>query len=149
MLIAHAAGPEQVSYSHGCLLTLDTIVLLCHAKSKRTRPRRSAVTLWVPKLKQSSAVLYPSSLSWSGLQSGLKDFSSTDAFRQGLGKGERRTDLAVGCNTFIRLCRVNMHGGSVALGHPIGASGARIMVTLLNVLQVRLNLAQSLKLGDL
>lgn len=31
-------------------------------------------------------------------------------------------------------CRVNMHGGSVALGHPIGASGAAIVVRLLTVL---------------
>jgi acetyl-CoA C-acetyltransferase len=30
--------------------------------------------------------------------------------------------------------RVNVHGGAVALGHPIGASGARILVTLINVL---------------
>jgi len=30
--------------------------------------------------------------------------------------------------------RLNVHGGAVAIGHPIGASGARIMVTLLNVL---------------
>jgi acetyl-CoA C-acetyltransferase len=27
--------------------------------------------------------------------------------------------------------KVNIHGGACALGHPIGASGARIMVTLL------------------
>ena len=33
--------------------------------------------------------------------------------------------------------RVNVLGGSVALGHPIGASGARILVTLLNVLRLR------------
>lgn len=31
--------------------------------------------------------------------------------------------------------RVNVHGGACALGHPIGASGARIMVTLLNALE--------------
>jgi acetyl-CoA C-acetyltransferase len=30
--------------------------------------------------------------------------------------------------------RVNVHGGAVAIGHPIGASGARIIVTLLNAL---------------
>ncbi len=30
--------------------------------------------------------------------------------------------------------KVNIHGGACALGHPIGASGARIMVTLLNAL---------------
>lgn len=31
--------------------------------------------------------------------------------------------------------RVNVHGGAVALGHPLGASGARIMATLINVLK--------------
>jgi acetyl-CoA C-acetyltransferase len=33
--------------------------------------------------------------------------------------------------------KVNVHGGACALGHPIGASGARIIVTLLNALQLR------------
>jgi acetyl-CoA C-acetyltransferase len=31
--------------------------------------------------------------------------------------------------------KVNVHGGACALGHPIGASGARIMVTLMNALR--------------
>ena len=31
--------------------------------------------------------------------------------------------------------KVNINGGAVALGHPLGASGARIVVTLVNVLQ--------------
>lgn len=31
--------------------------------------------------------------------------------------------------------RVNVHGGAVALGHPIGASGSRILLSLLNVLR--------------
>jgi acetyl-CoA C-acetyltransferase len=31
--------------------------------------------------------------------------------------------------------RINIHGGAIALGHPIGASGARIIVTLINALQ--------------
>ena len=33
--------------------------------------------------------------------------------------------------------RVNVYGGAVALGHPIGASGARVLVTLLNALEAR------------
>ncbi len=33
--------------------------------------------------------------------------------------------------------RVNVHGGAVALGHPIGVSGARTLVTLLNALKQR------------
>jgi acetyl-CoA C-acetyltransferase len=33
--------------------------------------------------------------------------------------------------------KVNVHGGAVALGHPIGASGARTLVTLLNAMKLR------------
>ena len=33
--------------------------------------------------------------------------------------------------------RVNVHGGAVALGHPIGASGARVLTTLLHALEDR------------
>jgi acetyl-CoA C-acetyltransferase len=35
------------------------------------------------------------------------------------------------------LARVNVHGGAVALGHPIGASGARIVCTLVSALEQR------------
>jgi acetyl-CoA C-acetyltransferase len=31
--------------------------------------------------------------------------------------------------------KVNLHGGAVSLGHPLGCSGARILVTLLNILK--------------
>ncbi|MCY1353953.1 Acetyl-CoA acetyltransferase [compost metagenome] len=31
--------------------------------------------------------------------------------------------------------KVNIHGGACALGHPIGASGARIMTTLIGALR--------------
>ncbi len=33
--------------------------------------------------------------------------------------------------------KVNVHGGAVALGHPLGATGARLVVTLINALQAR------------
>ena len=33
--------------------------------------------------------------------------------------------------------KLNVHGGAVALGHPIGASGARTLVTLLNAMRQR------------
>jgi acetyl-CoA C-acetyltransferase len=33
--------------------------------------------------------------------------------------------------------RVNVNGGAIALGHPIGASGARVLVTLLHALEAR------------
>ena len=43
--------------------------------------------------------------------------------------------LAVGKELGWPAEKVNIHGGAIALGHPIGASGARILVTLLHALQ--------------
>jgi acetyl-CoA C-acetyltransferase len=42
-------------------------------------------------------------------------------------------------NRLLKLdpAKVNVNGGAVALGHPIGASGARVLVTLLHALQAR------------
>jgi len=37
----------------------------------------------------------------------------------------------------IDLDRLNVHGGAIALGHPFGCTGARIMTTLLNAMQLR------------
>ena len=35
------------------------------------------------------------------------------------------------------LDRVNVHGGAIALGHPLGASGARLMTTLVHAMHAR------------
>jgi acetyl-CoA acyltransferase len=35
------------------------------------------------------------------------------------------------------LARTNVNGGAIAIGHPLGASGARIMTTLVNALEQR------------
>ncbi|HEV3255304.1 MAG TPA: acetyl-CoA C-acetyltransferase [Gemmataceae bacterium] len=43
--------------------------------------------------------------------------------------------LACGKDLKLDESRVNVHGGAIALGHPIGASGARVLVTLLYALQ--------------
>ncbi|QIM61891.1 acetyl-CoA acetyltransferase [Pasteurellaceae bacterium Orientalotternb1] len=45
--------------------------------------------------------------------------------------------LAVGKELGFDVEKVNVNGGAIALGHPIGASGARILVTLLHALQAR------------
>ena len=50
---------------------------------------------------------------------------------------EAFSGTSVGINKVLGLDpdRVNVNGGSVALGHPIGASGARILTTLLYQMQ--------------
>jgi acetyl-CoA C-acetyltransferase len=45
--------------------------------------------------------------------------------------------LAVAQKSGLDLAKVNVHGGAVALGHPIGASGARILTTLTHALAKR------------
>ena len=45
--------------------------------------------------------------------------------------------LAVGRELQWDAGKVNVHGGAIALGHPIGASGARILVTLLHAMARR------------
>jgi len=45
--------------------------------------------------------------------------------------------LAVIRELDIDPARVNRHGGAIALGHPLGCSGARILTTLLNVMKGR------------
>ena len=47
--------------------------------------------------------------------------------------------VSLACNQIAELPaeRVNVNGGAVALGHPIGASGARILVTLLHAMKAR------------
>ena len=43
--------------------------------------------------------------------------------------------LSVNKDVGFDTAKVNISGGAIALGHPVGASGARILVTLLNGMQ--------------
>lgn len=45
--------------------------------------------------------------------------------------------LAVGKELDFDQSKVNVNGGAIAIGHPIGASGARILVTLLHAMEAR------------
>ena len=45
--------------------------------------------------------------------------------------------LAVARDLKFDMSKVNVNGGAIALGHPVGASGCRILVTLLHEMQRR------------
>lgn len=59
--------------------------------------------------------------------------ASTDLFE--INEAFSAVALAAERDLAIPAEKVNLYGGAVALGHPIGCSGARIVVTLLNALQ--------------
>jgi len=70
----------------------------------------------------------PLALHKAGLSSNQIDFFEIN---------EAFSVVAIANNQLLKLdpAKVNVNGGAVSLGHPLGASGARIIVTLINVLQ--------------
>ncbi|GAA4470006.1 acetyl-CoA C-acyltransferase [Nemorincola caseinilytica] len=76
----------------------------------------------------SPAVAIPKALAKAGI--GLKD---VDRFE--INEAYASVILSIQQILGLDLGKVNVYGGAVAMGHPIGASGARIMVTLLNALR--------------
>lgn len=70
----------------------------------------------------------PRALERAGIKAGEVDYYEIN---------EAFSVVSLANNQILKLdpARVNVNGGAVSLGHPLGASGARIIVTLLNVLQ--------------
>lgn len=74
------------------------------------------------------ALALPKAIKKAGLQPSDIDFwELNEAFAVVGIENSRRLNLDP--------AKVNVHGGAVSLGHPLGCSGARILVTLLNVLK--------------
>ncbi|KAL8461691.1 hypothetical protein ACS0TY_032976 [Phlomoides rotata] len=74
------------------------------------------------------AIAIPKAISDSGLKASNIDFYEiNEAFSVVALANQRLLNIDPG--------RLNVHGGAVSLGHPLGCSGARILVTLLGVLR--------------
>jgi acetyl-CoA C-acetyltransferase len=74
------------------------------------------------------AIAVPAALQKSGLAlSDIDLFELSEAFAS--------TALAVKRDLALDLEKVNVSGGAIALGHPIGASGTRLLVTLIHALR--------------
>lgn len=69
----------------------------------------------------------------SALKKAGKDISEIDLFE--INEAFSAVALACGSKLNIDSEKLNIHGGAVALGHPLGASGARILTTLLHALK--------------
>lgn len=90
------------------------------------------------------------SYAWAGVEPRVMGMGPVPATRQALKKAGlqvEQLDLIEANEAFAAQCvavskelkfdmaKVNVHGGAIALGHPIGASGTRILVTLLHSMQ--------------
>ena len=63
--------------------------------------------------------------------------AESEAVRALVGEHIGRAEVDIADELKVPHEKVNVNGGACALGHPIGASGARIIVTLLHALQAR------------
>lgn len=52
-----------------------------------------------------------------------------------LNEASAAISLSVNKELNIDESKINIHGGSIALGHPLGASGCRVLVTLIYALK--------------
>ena len=70
----------------------------------------------------------PRALERAGIEPGKVDFYEIN---------EAFSVVSIANNRILELdpTKVNINGGAVAMGHPLGASGARIIVTLIHVLK--------------
>jgi acetyl-CoA C-acetyltransferase len=92
------------------------------------------------------------SYAWSGVDPALMGIGPIEAVRKALAKAGWKLpeldlieaneafaaqSLAVGKDLGWEPSKVNVNGGAIALGHPVGASGARILITLLHEMEKR------------
>jgi acetyl-CoA C-acetyltransferase len=108
--------------------------------TSEARARELGITPLATLVAQASAArapewftLAPATVIPKILKKAALDLSDIDLFE--INEAFAVVTLAVGGELGLDMNRVNVNGGAVALGHPLGASGARILVTLLHALK--------------
>jgi acetyl-CoA C-acetyltransferase len=105
------------------------------AKSLGRKPIARILSMAVSGLDPRDLFLAPIGAIRTALQKARLAPSEIDLFEI----NEAFASQMLGCcrGLEIDLAKVNVNGGAIALGHPIGASGARVLVTLLHALERR------------
>ncbi len=156
-IVAKDEEPEKVKFEKIPLLkpAFDKHGILTAANSSKINDGAAAVLIMSEeKAKQLGIKPIAEIVAQSSAAKAPIEFTTApaDAIKKVLGKaGMKITDidiyeineafavvsLAVNMLTGITTENVNVNGGAIALGHPIGASGARITVTLLHEMKKR------------
>jgi acetyl-CoA acyltransferase len=126
-----AGNSSPVSDGSAALLVTSEEAARAHGLRPRARVHAVAVAADDPLLMLTGIIPATQKvLARAGL--GIDDI---DAFE--VNEAFASVVLAWQAETGAPLDRVNIHGGAIAIGHPLGASGARLMTTLLGVLDQR------------
>ncbi|OGV73498.1 MAG: acetyl-CoA acetyltransferase [Lentisphaerae bacterium RIFOXYB12_FULL_65_16] len=113
------------------------MVLMSRAEADRRgiRPLASILSYASAGVDPTRMGLGPVPATTAALAKAGKKLTDIDAFE--LNEAFAAQSLAVIRQLGVDPVRANLNGGAIALGHPVGASGARILVTLLHILADR------------
>ena len=124
-----AASSSQISDGSAAILLASKAAVEKYGLKPRARIRSMATAGVDPTIMLTAPIgATQKALERAGLkQEDLGAIELNEAF----------ASVALGCSRELGLDlnKVNVYGGAIALGHPLGASGARLMTTLLNVLE--------------
>ncbi len=126
-----AANASSLNDGAAAVAMVSGEYLRAHGLTPLARIRSYADAAQEPEwFTTSPSIALPKALGKSGLAVSDLDYTEIN---------EAYAVVSIANNRLLGLDpeRTNVHGGAVALGHPIGCSGARIVVTLLSVLRRR------------
>lgn len=126
-----AGNASQISDGAASLIVAEESIARSISSPIKARIVASATRARLPK----ELFLAPIDAVRSVLEKAKLQISDIDLFE--LNEAFASQVLACQRELGIPLDRLNVHGGAIALGHPIGASGARVLVTLLYALAQR------------
>ena len=116
--VLRLANSAYFNHSHQAVNTVSRAIVVLGFSAVRSLVLTSAVVTTLPAGK-------------------CAGFSADRFWRHVLGTAVAAQALAVGKELGWDAAKVNVNGGAIALGHPIGASGCRILVSLVHEMQRR------------
>jgi acetyl-CoA C-acetyltransferase len=126
-----AANASQICDGASAVMIVSEAALKAHGLTPRARIHNVTVTAGDPVIMLEEPLFATDrALARAGLKIGDIDlYEVNEAFAP--------VPLAWLKHTGADPQRLNVHGGAIALGHPLGASGTKLMATLLNALESR------------
>lgn len=124
-----AANASQICDGSSAVLIVSEAALKTHGLTPRARIHNLTVTAGDPVIMLEEPLF---ATDRALARAGLK-ISDIDAYE--VNEAFAPVPLAWLKHTGADPERINMHGGAIALGHPLGASGTKLMATLLGVLK--------------
>jgi acetyl-CoA acyltransferase len=127
--VISAAASSQISDGASALLIANEAAVERHG----LKPRARIVSMAVAGVDPTIMLTGPMPATAKALEKAGMSIDDIDIFE--VNEAFASVVLAWSQEMGVNLDKVNVYGGACALGHPLGASGARLLTTLLNALE--------------